>query len=196
MDRFTTHTGIAVPLLRDNIDTDQIMPKQFLKRIERSGFGEFVFYDWRFDEHGNKIPDFALNDSRYDGASIIISGNNFGCGSSREHAPWGLYEYGFKVIIAEGFADIFYNNCFKTGILPIPVPSMALRYLETRCRTVERYSLSIDLLEQTLTDGSGLELPFEIEPFRKYCLSNGLDDIGITSQFEKDIADYEAANSI
>ncbi len=193
MDKYTSHRGTAVALMRENVDTDQIMPKQFLKRIERTGFGEFVFYDWRFDEQGEKIPGFVLNDPRYDGASVLISGSNFGCGSSREHAPWGLHDFGFKVIIAAGFADIFYNNCFNTGILPIVAPADKLFYLAQQSRSTAGYMVCADLEDQTVTDEQGFGFSFDIEPFRKYRLMEGLDDIGLTERLEDDILKFEAS---
>jgi 3-isopropylmalate/(R)-2-methylmalate dehydratase small subunit len=189
---FVKHTGLAVPLDRVNVDTDQIMPKQFLKRIERTGFGQFVFYDWRFRPDGSPNPDFALNQPRYQGASVLITGRNFGCGSSREHAPWGLADYGFRAIIAPSFADIFYNNCFKNFMLPVILPEEQVQTLMERARTIAGYQVTIDLPHQTVTDAHGFTARFEVDPFRKYCLVNGLDDIGLTLQHEAAIAAYEA----
>ncbi|MFO7173967.1 MAG: 3-isopropylmalate dehydratase small subunit [Bacillota bacterium] len=189
---FVRHTGLVVPLDRVNVDTDQIMPKQFLKRIERTGFGQFLFWDWRYLPDGSPNPEFELNQPRYQGASILVTGKNFGCGSSREHAPWGLADYGFKVIIAPSFADIFYNNCFKNFLLPVTLPEAEVRLLLDRARAIEGYRLTVDLEAQTVTDEHGFHATFEIDPFRRYCLLNGLDDIGLTLQYEEKIAAYEA----
>jgi 3-isopropylmalate/(R)-2-methylmalate dehydratase small subunit len=184
--RFVKHTGLVVPLDRVNVDTDQIMPKQFLKRIERTGFGEFVFHDWRSD------PTFELNQSRYQGASVLVTGKNFGCGSSREHAPWGLAQYGFRAIIAPSFADIFYSNCFKNFMLPVVLSEADVADLISRARSLAGYALTVDLEEQVVTDGHGFRAAFDVDPFRRYCLLNGLDDIGLTLQQEGAIADFEA----
>ncbi len=192
MQRFIRHTGLAAPLDRANVDTDQIMPKQFLKRIERTGFGQFVFWDWRFREDGSPDPDFVLNQPRYQGASILVTGRNFGCGSSREHAPWGLADYGFRVIIAPSFADIFYQNCFKNGLLPVVLPEEQVRELISRVEAAIGYRLTVDLEAQTITDDQGFYTTFEVDSFRRYCLLNGLDDIGLTLQQEEAIAAYEA----
>lgn len=192
MEPLRKHTGLAVPLERPNIDTDQIIPKQFLKRIERTGFGQFLFWDWRFDEQGKPVKKFVLNLPRYEGASILLAGPNFGSGSSREHAPWALLDYGFKVIIAPSFADIFYNNCFKNGVLPVTLPQEQVEELMARTKAKEGYTLTVDLEQCRIVDGDGLELPFEIDPFRRHCLLEGLDDIGITLQHEDKIAAYEA----
>lgn len=182
MKAFTKHTGLVAPLDRANVDTDQIIPKQFLKRIERTGFGQFLFYDWRED------PDFVLNDPRYQRATILVAGKNFGCGSSREHAPWALGEYGFRVIIAPSFADIFANNCFKNGMLPIVLEPEQVKEL-MRLR-----ELTVDLETRMITDGGGLAIPFEVDEFNRYCMLEGLDDIGLTLRHEDAIAAYEAAN--
>jgi 3-isopropylmalate/(R)-2-methylmalate dehydratase small subunit len=192
MQKFVRHTGRAVPLDRANVDTDQIIPKQFLTRIERTGYGQFLFFDWRFDTNGNKNPDFILNDQRYDGASVLIAGANFGCGSSREHAPWSLADYGFRAVIAPSFADIFYNNSLKNGLLPIALPEAKVKELTSRSAADPEYSLDIDLEAQTVTDNNGFTASFEIDPFRKRCMIEGLDDIGLTLQFENKITEYEA----
>ncbi|UFJ42719.1 3-isopropylmalate dehydratase small subunit [Brevibacillus humidisoli] len=192
MEPFVTHKGIAAPLDRVNVDTDAIIPKQFLKRIERTGFGQFLFYEWRFTPEGEPIDSFLLNLPRYQGASILLARNNFGCGSSREHAPWALLDYGFRTIIAPSFADIFYNNCFKNGILPIKLSEEQVDELFKRAEQQENYQLTIDLKEQVVLDDHGLSYPFEVDEYRRYCLLNGLDDIGITLQYEDKIAAYEA----
>ncbi|MCG0238586.1 MAG: 3-isopropylmalate dehydratase small subunit [Firmicutes bacterium] len=189
---FVRHTGLVVPLDRVNVDTDQIMPKQFLKRIERTGFGQFLFWDWRYLPDGSPNPEFELNQPRYQGASILVTGKNFGCGSSREHAPWGLADYGFRVIIAPSFADIFYNNCFKNFLLPVTLSEVEVQRLLDRAREIEGYRLTVDLEAQTVTDAYGFHATFAIDPFRRYCLLNGLDDIGLTLQHEEKIAAYEA----
>jgi 3-isopropylmalate/(R)-2-methylmalate dehydratase small subunit len=173
-----------------NVDTDQIIPKQFLKRIERSGYGQFLFYDWRFLADGSPNPDFELNNPAYQGASILVARNNFGCGSSREHAAWALADYGFRIVIAPSFADIFYNNCYKNGMLPIVLPEDCIDYLFSRKEQVG-YTLTVDLEKQIVKDGEGLETTFEVDAYRKYLLLNGLDDIGVTLQYEKDIAAFE-----
>ncbi|HXQ69744.1 MAG TPA: 3-isopropylmalate dehydratase small subunit [Pyrinomonadaceae bacterium] len=190
MERFTKHTGLVAPLDRANVDTDQIIPKQFLKRIERTGFGEFLFNDWRYLPDGQPHPSFVLNEPRYQGASILVAGKNFGCGSSREHAPWALGEFGFRVIIAPSFADIFANNCFKNGMLPIAVP---VEEIMKRAQEVEGYELTIDLEPQTITDKHGLSIPFTVGSFQRYCLLEGLDDIGLTLRHEEAIKEYEAS---
>src|SRR5215207_8138507 len=191
MNPFHQHTGLVAPLNRANVDTDQIIPKQFLKRIERTGFGEFLFYDWRYLPDGNLDPSFVLNQPRYEGASILVAGKNFGCGSSREHAPWALGEFGFRVIIAPSFADIFANNCFKNGMLPITLPADEVEEIMDRARTGEAYGLSVDLERQIVSDASGLSIPFVIGEFQRYCLLEGLDDIGLTLRHGELIQDYE-----
>ncbi len=190
MNRFTKHTGRAVAIDRSNIDTDQIIPKQFLKRIEQTGYGEFLFYDWRFDADGTP-KDFVLNEPRYRNVSILITGANFGCGSSREHAPWSLLDYGFKVIIAPSFADIFYNNSLKNGLLPVGLSEEQVSVLAEKTRTIEDYRLTIDLETKTIRDTEDFQTGFEIDEFRRYCLLNGLDDIGLTLQHEAKISEYE-----
>lgn len=192
MQPFTTLTGIAAPLDRANVDTDQIIPKQFLKRIERTGFGQFLFYDWRYDADGiTPNPDFELNHPALEGASILVAARNFGSGSSREHAPWALADYGFRCIIAPSYADIFFNNCFQNGILPIVLPeatvAMLLQYLQANLGS----TLTVDLPKQIIS-GEGIEpIHFEIDPFRKHRLVHGLDDIGSTLQHESDISAFE-----
>lgn len=193
MNPFVIHTGVAAPLDRVNVDTDAIIPKQFLKRIERSGFGQFLFYEWRFEADGSPIDSFILNTPAYKDATVLLARNNFGCGSSREHAPWALLDYGFRAIIAPSFADIFYNNCFKNGILPIKLSEEQVDELFKRAQGKENYQLTIDLQEQVVKDNDGLSYPFEVDAYRRYCLLNGLDDIGITLQYEDKIAAYEAS---
>jgi len=200
---FTTHTGLAVPLDRINVDTDQIIPKQFLKRIERTGFGQFLFYDWRFTGDGSPDPGFVLNEDRYRDATILVTGDNFGCGSSREHAPWALQDYGFRVIIAPSFADIFYNNCFKNGLLPVVLPGDTVRRMLRNAADQHPYSVSVDLERQVVTEPGSATDPtgatesggpshrFEVDPFLKHFILEGLDEIGWTLQFEDDIAAYE-----
>ena len=187
MQPFRQHTGLVAPLDRANVDTDQIIPKQFLKRIERTGFGEFLFYDWRYLPDGQPDPSFVLNESRYQGASILVTGKNFGCGSSREHAPWALREFGFRVIIAPSFADIFANNCFKNGMLPIALAEEQVRkFMGSR-------ELTVDLETQMITDENGSSVSFEVDSFQRYCLLEGLDDIGLTLRHEEAIKAYEAS---
>jgi len=193
MNKFTEHTGIVAPLDRANVDTDQIIPKQFLKRIERTGFGEFLFFDWRYLPDGSLNPKFILNEPRYQGASILVAAKNFGCGSSREHAPWALGEYGFKVVIAPSFADIFFNNCFKNGMLPIVLPEPVVLEILQRTQENEGYKLHVDLEKQTVSDDIGLSATFEVSEFQRYCLLEGLDDIGLTLRHEDAITAYEAS---
>ena len=191
MKQFKQHTGLVAPLERANVDTDQIIPKQFLKRIERTGFGQFLFYDWRFLLDGQPNPSFVLNEPRYQGASILVADKNFGCGSSREHAPWALGEYGFRVIIAPSFADIFANNCFKNGMLPI---AMDVGEIMRRAKENDDYQLTVDLERQSLSDASGLSVHFVVDEFQRYCLLEGLDDIGLTLRYESAITEYENRN--
>jgi 3-isopropylmalate/(R)-2-methylmalate dehydratase small subunit len=191
MEAFKKHTGIVGPVDRVNVDTDAIIPKQFLKRIERTGFGQFLFFEWRFDEQGNVNPSFELNKPRYQGASVLISRINFGCGSSREHAPWAILDYGFKVVIAPSFADIFYNNCFKNGILPIKLSEEQVEELFQRTASKEGYQLTVDLENKTITDGDGLSIAFDLDEHRRQFLLLGLDDIGLTLQHDLAIAEYE-----
>jgi 3-isopropylmalate/(R)-2-methylmalate dehydratase small subunit len=196
MKQFRQHSGLVVPLDLANVDTDQIIPKQFLKRIERTGFGQFVFYDWRYLPDGQLNPSFVLNEPRYQGASILVADKNFGCGSSREHAPWALGEYGFRVIIAPTFADIFANNCFKNGMLPITLPADQVHELMTRAQQHEGYTLTVDLERQTIYDSTGLSIEFTVGDFQRYCLLEGLDDIGLTLRHEDAISAYEAARQL
>ena len=188
---FIRHTGLVAPLDRINVDTDQIIPKQFLKRIERTGFGQFLFYDWRFTGDESPDPGFVLNEDRYRGATILVAGDNFGCGSSREHAPWALQDYGFRVIIAPSFADIFYNNCFKNGLLPVVLPAGTVRRMLDNAAKQPRYTVSVDLERQVVTEPDGASGRFEVDPFRKTFILKGLDEIGWTLQYEDDIAAYE-----
>lgn len=193
MNPFVIHTGVVAPLDRVNVDTDAIIPKQFLKRIERSGFGQFLFYEWRFTVDGVPIDSFILNTPAYKESTVLLARNNFGCGSSREHAPWALLDYGFRCVIAPSFADIFYNNCFKNGILPIKLSEEQVDELFNRAENKPNFQLTIDLQEQVVRDNEGLSYPFEVDSYRRYCLLNGLDDIGITLQYEDKIAAYEAS---
>lgn len=193
MEAFTKHTGIVAPVDRVNVDTDAIIPKQFLKRIERTGFGQFLFFEWRFDEDGNPNPDFEMNKERYKGASVLIARANFGCGSSREHAPWAILDYGFRVVIAPSFADIFYNNCFKNGILPVTLSEEQVEELFQRTAKYEGYRLHVDLENKTITDDYGLAYDFDLDEHRRQFLLQGLDDIGLTLQHEDKIAAYEAS---
>ena len=196
MESFTKLTGLAAPLDRVNADTDQIIPKQFLKRIERTGFGQFLFFDWRYEADGTTPnPEFELNQSQYSGAVVLITGKNFGCGSSREHAPWALADYGFKAILAPSYADIFYNNCFKNGILPVVLSEETIAMILERGKTAG-YTMTVDLENQTVSDNQGFSQPFEVDPFRRHCLLNGLDDIGLTLQHEPDITAYESKRPI
>jgi len=192
MNKFTKHKGLAAPLYQPNIDTDQIIPKQFLKRIERTGYGEFLFYDWRFNSDGTPRREFILNDPKYKGASVLVAGANFGCGSSREHAPWSLTDYGFAAVVAPSFADIFYNNSLKNGLLPVVLSEETVAELAAKAAAEENYELTIDLESQTVTDRYGFEARFEIDEFRKHCLLNGLDDIGLTLQNETKISEFES----
>jgi len=193
MNSFTQHTGLVVALDRANVDTDQIIPKQFLKRIERTGFGEFLFYDWRYLTDGSLNSNFILNHPRYQGASILVAAKNFGCGSSREHAPWALAEYGFRVVIAPSFADIFANNCFKNGMLPITLSEPTVLEIMQRTQENEGYKLAVDLEAQMIADEIGLATTFRVSEFQRYCLLEGLDDIGLTLRHEEAISAYEAS---
>ncbi len=192
MEPFTTLTGIVAPLDRVNVDTDQIIPKQFLKRIERTGFGPFAFFDWRYLPDGSPNPDFELNHPGYQGATILVTGRNFGCGSSREHAPWALREYGFRALIAPSFADIFYNNCIQNGMLPVVLPEEQVRELMRRAKESPGYQATVDLVTQTVRDDQGFSAGFTIDPFVRERLLNGLDDIGMTLTHEAEIAAFEA----
>jgi len=191
MKPFTNHTGLVAAMDRANVDTDQIIPKQFLKRIERSGFGEFLFWDWARLEDGSPNPDFELNRPAARGASVLLTRRNFGCGSSREHAPWALEDYGFRVLIAPSFADIFYNNCFKNGMLPVRLSESQVENLFGHASRYPGYKLTANLETCHLSDSHGLDIEFEVEPFRRHCLLEGLDDIGSTLKHEDKIAAYE-----
>lgn len=193
MEAFTKHIGLVAGMDRANVDTDQIIPKQFLKRIERTGFGQFLFFDWRFLDDGSENPDFELNRPEAAGASILLTRRNFGCGSSREHAPWALSDYGFRVLIAPSFADIFYNNCFKNSMLPIRLEENLVEDLFARCQSHTGYQLTADLESSTLSDEHGLNVSFQIDTFRRHCLLHGLDDIALTFEHEDKITAYEAA---
>jgi len=188
---FRVHTGLAAPIARPNVDTDQIIPKQFLKRVERTGFGQFLFYDWRFLPNGEPNPEFELNEPRYRDASILIAGKNFGCGSSREHAPWALADHGFRAIIAPSFADIFANNCLKNGLLTVVLREEDVANLTNRAKTIDGYELTVDLENKSVSDASGFSATFEIGDFQRQCLLEGLDDIGLTLQHEAAIESYE-----
>lgn len=191
MQKFTKHTGLAAPLYQPNIDTDQIIPKQFLKRIERTGYGEFLFYDWRFNSDGSPVADFVLNDEKYKGASVLIAGANFGCGSSREHAPWSLLDHGFRVVIAPSFADIFYNNSLKNGLLPVTLSETEVAELAERAASPAGCQITVDLENKTVTDNAGFTATFDIDEFRRTCLLNGHDDIALTLIHEDQITAYE-----
>src|SRR3989454_5720502 len=192
MKRFRVHTGLVAPLERANVDTDQIIPKQFLKRVERAAFGEFLFYDWRYLPNGELNASFPLNDPRYRAASILVTGKNFGCGSSREHAPWALADFGFRAIIAPSFADIFANNCMKNGLLPVVLTEAEVAELGKRAREIEGYQATVDLEQCKVTDSQGFSAPFAIDEFQRQCLLNGIDDIGLTLQHETEISAYES----
>jgi 3-isopropylmalate/(R)-2-methylmalate dehydratase small subunit len=196
MQPFTTHTGLVAPLDRVNVDTDQLLPKQYLKRIERTGFGAYLFWNWRFHDDGTPIATFVLNQPRYVGATVLVSGHNFGSGSSREHAVWALTDFGFRAVIAPSFADIFYNNCFKNGLLPITLPEGAVDTLMKRASSTEGYQVTVDLEQNLVWDNEGLRESFAIEPFRRHCMLNGLDDIGLTLQLSDRIAVYEQRRGI
>jgi 3-isopropylmalate/(R)-2-methylmalate dehydratase small subunit len=191
MQPFRKHTGIVAPLDRVNVDTDQIIPKQFLKRIERTGFGEFLFYDWRFSGNGKKIQDFVLHQPRYEKATILVAGKNFGCGSSREHAVWALADFGFRVVIASSFADIFANNSLKNGLLTVCLTEEQVAQIMRRARDNDNYRLTIDLEKLRVDDGQGFSATFAMDEFSRHCLLNGLDDIGLTLQHAAAIAEYE-----
>jgi len=201
VDKFTVHKGLVAPMDRENVDTDAIIPKQFLKSIKKTGFGPNLFDEWRYLDKGEPgqdpasrkpNPDFVLNQPRYQGASVLIARNNFGCGSSREHAPWALEQYGFRSIIAPSFADIFFNNCFKNGLLPIVQSEAIVAKLFDEVAAFPGYELTIDLERQVIVKPDGTELAFDVQPFRKYCLLNGLDDIGLTLRQQDKIKAYEA----
>jgi len=201
MRAFTVHKGLVAPMDRENVDTDAIIPKQFLKSIRKTGFGPNLFDEWRYLDHGEPgqdptsrkpNPDFVLNQSRYQGASVLLARQNFGCGSSREHAPWAIEQYGFRALIAPSFADIFFNNCFKNGLLPIVLPEATVARLFDEVAAFPGYELTIDLERQVIVKPQGEEIPFDVQPFRKYCLLNGLDDIGLTLRHKDKIAAFEA----
>ena len=201
MEKFTVHKGLVAPIDRENVDTDAIIPKQFLKSIHRSGFGPNLFDEWRYLDHGEPgqdpatrkpNPDFVLNQPRYQGASILLARKNFGCGSSREHAPWALDQYGFRAIIAPSFADIFFNNCFKNGLLPIVLPEQKVAELFDEVNAFPGYQLTVDLERQVIVKPQGEELSFDVQPFRKFCLTNGFDDIGLTLRQSDKIKAFEA----
>ena len=202
MDKFTLHQGLVAPMDRENVDTDAIIPKQFLKSIKKTGFGPNLFDEWRYlDQPGQPgvpesarkpNPDFVLNQPRYAGASILLARKNFGCGSSREHAPWALAQYGFRAILAESFADIFFNNCFKNGLLPIQLPASVIAQLFDEVAAFPGYQLTIDLERQVIVRPQGQEIAFEVQAFRKYCLQNGFDDIGLTLRHADKIRSFEA----
>ncbi|MFU1719171.1 3-isopropylmalate dehydratase small subunit [Bacillus velezensis] len=194
MEPLKTHTGKAAVLNRINVDTDQIIPKQFLKRIERTGYGRFAFFDWRYLENGEPDPEFELNRKVYEGASILIAGENFGCGSSREHAPWALDDYGFKIIIAPSFADIFHQNCFKNGMLPIRMPYDQWKKLAGQYEN-QSLNMTVDLENQLIHDSEGKEISFEVDPHWKEMLINGYDEISLTLLLEDDIQQFESKRS-
>ena len=201
MTPFRIHTGLVAPIDRENVDTDAIIPKQFLKSIKKSGFGPNLFDEWRYLDHGEPgqdpatrrpNPDFVLNQSRYKGASVLLARKNFGCGSSREHAPWALEQFGFRALIAPSYADIFYNNCFKNGLLPVQLPDHEVTRLFDEAAAFIGYSLTLDLEKQVVIKPDGTTLPFDVLPFRKYCLLGGFDDIGLTLRHAEKIRAFEA----
>ena len=204
MKPFTRLDGLVCPLDRANVDTDAIIPKQFLKSIKRSGFGPYLFDEWRYSDTGEPgmdctnrplKPDFVLNQPRYQGAQVLLARDNFGCGSSREHAPWAIEDYGFRAVIAPSFADIFFGNCYKNGVLPIVLPATTVDKLFKECAAAEGYKLNVDLEAQRVTTPSGESFAFDITPHRKHCLLNGLDNIGLTLEKEKAIRDFEARDA-
>ena len=201
MEKFTVHQGLVAPMDRENVDTDAIIPKQFLKSIRKTGFGPNLFDEWRYLDHGEPgmdpasrkpNPEFVLNLPRYAGASVLLARKNFGCGSSREHAPWALQQYGFRAILAPSFADIFFNNCFKNGVLPIVLEGSVIAQLFDEVAVFPGYELTVDLERQVIVKPDGAELPFDVQPFRKYCLLNGFDDIGLTLRQQDKIKAFEA----
>jgi 3-isopropylmalate/(R)-2-methylmalate dehydratase small subunit len=201
MDKFTVHKGLAAPMDRENVDTDAIIPKQFLKSIRKTGFGPNLFDEWRYLDPGEPgqdpasrkpNPDFVLNQPRYQGASVLLARKNFGCGSSREHAPWALQQYGFRAILAPSFADIFFNNCFKNGLLPIALPEPVVAQLFDEVAAFPGYELTVDLERQVIVKPNGDTIPFDVQPFRKYCLLNGFDDIALTLRHADKIKAFEA----
>lgn len=196
MKPFTVHSGRVAPLDRVNVDTDQIIPKQFLKRIEKTGFGQFVFYDWRFGADGKKNPDFVLHEPRYDGVSILVAGKNFGCGSSREHAVWALADFGFRAVISSSFADIFANNSTKNGFLTVKLTDAEVATIMQRAQQIDNYELTIDLEQCEVRDDQGFRANFPVDAFVQHCMLNGLDDIGLTLQHEAQIAAFEARHPV
>ncbi|MBT4890965.1 MAG: 3-isopropylmalate dehydratase small subunit [Rhodospirillales bacterium] len=196
MDKFTTLTGVGAPLSLVNIDTDMIIPKQFLKTIKRTGLGKSLFFEMRFDDAGNEVEDFVLNQPAWRNAEILVTGENFGCGSSREHAPWALLDFGIRCVIAESFADIFYNNCFKNGILPIRLPKEDVEKLLEDAERGSNATITVDLESQTIKGPDGGTINFEVEEFRKHCLLNGLDDIGLTMQKKENIDSFESKQKL
>ncbi|MBI1824097.1 MAG: 3-isopropylmalate dehydratase small subunit [Nitrospirae bacterium] len=196
MEPFRKFSGIVAPLDLNNVDTDQIIPKQFLKRIERTGFGQFLFFDWRYDSHKALNPDFELNASRYRGASILLTRANFGCGSSREHAPWALLDYGFRCLIAPSFADIFYNNCFKNGILPVRLDEDSVEHLFQEVRRTAGFQLTVDLKEKKITTEKGSSFSIPVDDYRRDALLNGLDDIGMTLKVSEKIKQFESNHRV
>jgi 3-isopropylmalate/(R)-2-methylmalate dehydratase small subunit len=191
MEPFKTLTSLAAPLDRTNVDTDQIIPKQFLKRIERTGYGDFLFFDWRQTPEGKPVPEFVLNDPRFKGAQILIAGKNFACGSSREHAAWALSDFGFRCVIAPTFADIFFSNAGKNGIVLVKLSEEQVAELLHKAETIPGYKLTVSLEDQTVTDGQGFSATFEVDPFRRYCLLEGLDDIGLTLRYADELDKFE-----
>ena len=192
MEAFTKHTGLVATMDRSNVDTDQIIPKQFLKRIERTGFGQFLFFDWRFNDDDSVNADFELNQPQFDGASILVAGRNFGSGSSREHAVWALADYGFRSVLAPSFADIFYNNCFKNGVLPIALPEETIQSLFSKVSENPGYQLTVDLENNVITDTDGLSISFEVDSARRDRMLQGLDDIAATLTHVDKIAEFES----
>jgi len=192
MEKFTTLTSLAMPLDRANVDTDQIIPKQFLKRVERTGYGDFLFFDWRQTPEGKPVAEFVLNDPRYKGAQILVAGKNFACGSSREHAAWALSDFGFRVVIAPTFADIFFSNAGKNGIVLARLSEAQVATLLKNAQTIPGYKLTVSLEDQTVTDNEGFKASFEVDPFRKFCLLEGLDDIGLTLRHAAELDAFEA----
>jgi len=196
MEKFTTLTGVAAPMNKINVDTDMIIPKQFLKTIQRAGLGKHLFDEMRFDRDGNEVEDFVLNKPAYRDAQILVAGDNFGCGSSREHAPWALLDFGIRCVISTSFADIFYNNCFKNGILPIKLPPEDVEKLMEDAERGANATITVDLENQKITGPDGGEISFDLDPFRKHCLINGLDDIGLTMEKADKIDAFEEKNKI
>jgi 3-isopropylmalate/(R)-2-methylmalate dehydratase small subunit len=195
MQPFVRHEGVVAPLDRVNVDTDAIIPKQFLKRIERTGFGDYLFFDWRFNPDGSENPEFVLNREPFRSATILLTRANFGCGSSREHAPWALADFGFRVVVAPSFADIFFNNCFKNGMLPVRLNEAEIEALFHRANQPGGCRLGVDLETQTVADAAGFSATFDVDPFRRKCLLEGLDDVGLTLKHEAEISAFESRRS-